>query len=98
MGADQATHPGKRVVLSNQLHSFGIPSLADQAYITRDIDARRTGHLTGGWGKDVTIARWTVVSCDMTLVYLPILGQSLRGNLAESDPVLVVSFQETVCQ
>jgi hypothetical protein len=98
MGADQATHPGKGVVLSNQLHSFGITTLADQAYITRDIDARRTGHLTGGWGKDVTIARWTVVSFDMTLVYFLIPGQTFGGNSAKSDPVLVVPFQETVCQ
>jgi hypothetical protein len=98
MGADQAADPGKGVVLSNQLHSFRITPLADQAYITGDIDARGTGHLTGGWGKDVTIARWTIVSYDMTFVYFPISGQTFRGNLAESVTLLVVAFQKTVCQ
>jgi hypothetical protein len=98
MGADQATDPGKRVILANQLHGFRIKSLANQAYIAGDIDARRAGHLTGSWGKDVTIARWTVVSCDMTLVYFLIPGQTFGGNSAESNPVLVVPFQETVCQ
>jgi hypothetical protein len=82
MGADQTAHPRERVVLSNQLHSFGITPLADQAHITGDIDTRRTGHLTGGWSKDVTIACGTIVSFDVTLVNFPVLDQSLGGNFA----------------
>jgi hypothetical protein len=98
MGANQTTHPGERVVLANQLHSIPITTLTDQAYVTGDIDARRTGHLAGGWSEDVTIARWTIVSFDMTFVYFPVMGQAVGGNLAEPNPLLVVPFQKTVSQ
>jgi hypothetical protein len=98
MGADQTADPRERVVLSNQFHSFRIAPLADQTHITGDIDPRRTGHLAGGWSKDVTIASWAIVGFNMTLVNFTVLGKSFRGNLTEFDPLLVIPFQKTVCQ
>jgi hypothetical protein len=98
MGANQAAYPGERIVLANQLHSFTITSLADQTYITRDIYARRTGHLTGSGSKDVAVTRWTVESFYVTLVYFPVLGQTFGGNLTESDALLVVPFHQKGCQ
>jgi hypothetical protein len=98
MGTDQAADPGEGVVLPNQLHSFSITSLTDQAHIAGDIDSRRTCHLAGSRSKDITIARWAIVSFDMTLVDLTVPGQTIGGNLAEPNPVLVVSFHKTVGQ
>jgi hypothetical protein len=98
MGANQTADPRERVVPANQLHSFPITPLTDQAYVTGDIDARRTGHLARRWSEDVTIARWTIVSFDVTFIYLPIMDQSLGGNLAELNPLLVFPFQKKVLQ
>jgi hypothetical protein len=98
VGANQAAHPRERVILANQLQSFRITPLADQAYITGNIDARGTGHLTGGWRQDVTVARRTIVSFNVTLVHFPVMGQSLGGNPSESNSLLVLPLQETVCQ
>jgi hypothetical protein len=98
MGANQAADPRERVVFANQFHRFPITPLTDQAYVTGDIDARRTGHLAGRWSEDVTITRWTVVSFDVAFVYLPVMDQSLGGNSAEPNPVLVFSFQKKVGQ
>jgi hypothetical protein len=92
MGANQTADPRERVVLANQLHSFSITPLTYQAYVTGYIDARRTGHLAGRWSEYVTIARWTIVSFDVTFIYLPVMDQSLGGNLAEPNPLLVFSF------
>jgi len=77
MGTNQTAHPGEGVVFSNKLHSFGITALTDQAHVTGNIDARRTGHLAGGGSENVTIAGRTIVSFDVTLVYFSVLRQTL---------------------
>jgi hypothetical protein len=98
MGANQTADPRERVVFANQFHSFRITPLADQTHITGDIDPRRTGHLAWGWSEDIAIPGWAIVSFNVTLIYFPVLGQTLGGNLTEPNPLLVFPFHKTVSQ
>ena len=58
VGADQAAHPGKGIVLADQFHGLRIFPLADERHIAGHIDSRRAGHLTRSRGENIAVAAW----------------------------------------
>jgi hypothetical protein len=80
VGANEATDPRKRVVLSDQFDGLGILPLADEGNIAGHINSRGAGHLARGRSEDIALAGRAIVRLDVAGKDLPVQLKGLSHN------------------